>query len=454
MYNLHMKKRIDTEWILFSLTLIFFVTTVLFCRHFHFFNLIPEGSVKQNVEAAANISMELTGMAVCSFLYASLIISGRKNKFHTFFQQMLFFEDLILFSDSLSWLIAGKVQFNTLLIIVNAVFFICAGMIFLLFWGSEIEIMNLKDSIPKVIFYGIRVCSVLYFLSVLLNLKFGFYYTIKDAIYSDQNHFLLYIFPLIICLVLLYYACTVKIMFKIKLPYILMAFIPILTIIIQSVSHSLSLMYMSVLAVIIILYINIHVKLGFQIEEFKNKVMISQIQPHFMYNTLTTIKALCREDPELASSTITRFADYLRGNMDFSSLETTIPFEKELVHTKNYIAIEALRFDNINFEFQIEDSDFEVPALVVQPMVENAVRHGVRGKKDGHILIRTFADEKFHNIVIQDNGKGLDKTQFNGSRTHIGFKNTRLRIERIVHGKFKIESVPEKGVTITMRIPK
>ncbi|MBQ5498645.1 MAG: hypothetical protein IIT73_02455, partial [Treponema sp.] len=81
-------------------------------------------------------------------------------------------------------------------------------------------------------------------------------------------------------------------------------------------------------------------------------------------------------------------------------------------------------------------------------------RHGVRNRKDGHILVHTFADEAFHNIVVQDNGKGFVKGQFNGSRTHIGLTNTRVRIERIVHGTFKIDSIPEKGVTITMRIPK
>lgn len=450
-----MKEKNITGWGLFFLTLVFFISALFCCQHFHFFNLIPGGTIKENIEAAANISMELTGMAVCSFLYASLIISEKKNRFRSLFQQLLFFEDLILFCDCISWIISGKLSYNSLLIVSNAVFLVCAGIIFQLFWNSEIEIMNIRTSIPKPVLYGIRIAAVTYYFSVFLNIKFGFYYTISNAMYFPGKYrYLQYIFPAIVCLVLLYYACTVKILVKIKLPYILMAIVPLITIIIQNASYSLSLMYMSVLAVIIILYINIHVNLGFKIEEFKNKVMISQIQPHFMYNTLTTIKALCREDPGLAAKTITNFADYLRCNMDFASLETTIPFEKELKHTKTYVEIEKLRFDNITFEFNIEDSDFEVPALVVQPMVENAVRHGVRNRKDGHILVHTFADEAFHNIVVQDNGKGFVKGQFNGSRTHIGLTNTRVRIERIVHGSFKIDSIPEKGVTITMRIPK
>ena len=450
-----MKKRNATEWLLFSLTTVFFITAVLCCRYFHFFSLIPDGTIKENTEAAANISMELTGMAVCSFLFISLIISEKKNRFLSLFQMLLFFEDLILFSDCFSWILSGKPEYNTILTASNAVFSICAGIIFLLFWDSEIEIMNIRPSVPKAVLYGIRIAAAAYFSSVFLNIKFGFYYTISNATYVPGRHrYLQYLFPALVCLVLLHYACSVRILLKIKLPYILMAVVPLIAIVIQNTSYSLSLMYMSVLAVIIIIYINIHVNLGFKIEEFRNKVMISQIQPHFMYNTLATIKALCREDPGLAAKTITNFADYLRGNMDFASLETTIPFERELRHTKTYTEIEMLRFDNITFEFNIEDSDFEVPALVVQPMVENAVRHGVRNRKDGRILVHTFDDGSFHNIVIRDNGRGFDKTQFNGSRTHIGLTNTRLRIERIVHGTFKIDSIPGEGVTVTMRIPK
>ncbi|MBO4385533.1 MAG: hypothetical protein J5817_00790, partial [Treponema sp.] len=93
-----MKEKNITEWGLFVLTLALFITALFCCRYFHFFNLIPDGTIKENIEATANISMELTGMAVCSFLYASLIISEKKNRFRMLFQQLLFFEDLILFS--------------------------------------------------------------------------------------------------------------------------------------------------------------------------------------------------------------------------------------------------------------------------------------------------------------------------------------------------------------------
>lgn len=448
-------KKSLNEIVLFVITILLFVVSIFCCINFHFFNLFPEGSVHDNVEAGANVVMEMFGMAVCSFLYFSVFIDDRKSRFRSLFLDLLFFEDLILFLDSFSWFIGGKPQFNTLLIIVNCLFYLCAGIIFITFWGTEIEVMNITSVIKKRDLYAIRVMTILYFISVLINLKFGFYYHIEDGHYLRGSVFWTeYIFPLFVSLVILFYALKIKTFWKLKIPYILMALLPVAVILLQTLAYSLSLMYISVLAAIFVLYMNVQVDMGRKIEEYKNRVMISQIQPHFMYNTLTTIKALCRVDPDLASKTITNFADYLRGNMDFASLETTIPLERELKHTKIYTEIEALRFDNITFEFKIEDENFDIPALCIQPMVENAVRHGVRSKKDGHILIRTYSDENYHNIVIKDNGKGFDNAQFNGSRTHIGLLNTQMRIERLVNGKFEVESVPDQGVTITMRIPK
>jgi len=443
------------EIALFALTVFLFATSVFCCIKFHFFNLFPQGSVHENVEAGANVVMEMFGMAVCSFLYFSVFIDDRKSRFRSLFLDLLFFEDLILFLDSFSWFIGGKPQFNTLLIIVNCLFYLCAGIIFITFWGTQIEVMNITSIIRKRDLYAIRVMTIAYFISVLLNLKFGFYYRVEGGHYLRGSvAWTEYIFPFFVSLVILFYALKIKTFWKLKIPYILMAVLPVVVILLQTFAYSLSLMYISVLAAIFVLYMNVQVDMGRKIEEYKNRVMISQIQPHFMYNTLTTIKALCRVDPDLASKTITNFADYLRGNMDFASLETTIPLERELKHTRIYTEIEALRFDNITFEFKIEDENFEIPALCIQPMVENAVRHGVRSRKDGHILIHTYSDENFHNVVIKDNGKGFDNAQFNGSRTHIGLLNTQMRIERLVNGKFEVESVPEQGVTITMRIPK
>ena len=430
-----------SQWILFALD-------VFLCATNHFFSL--------STEAVANIVMEMFGMVICGFLYFSVLIDDRKSKFRDLFLFMIFHECLILFLDSTTWFMQFKPQFTLLLKIVNCLFFVLGTEIITLFWNTQVEIMNLKSRAKKPLFVVIQILALVQIIATFLNVFFGYFYTIENAnfITNKTTGNLQYIYSMIIFIVSLYFAITTKTSMKIKAPFIAINILPLCVSILQLFHYTLSFMYISVLAALIILYVNIQVDMGHRIEEFKNKVMISQIQPHFMYNTLTTIKALCRVEPDLAAKTITNFADYLRGNMDFASLETTIPFEKELNHTRIYTEIEALRFDNIKFEFQIEDIDFEIPALTVQPMVENAVRHGVRSKPDAHILIHTYAEENYHVVVIKDNGKGFDHAQFNGSRTHIGLLNTRLRVERLVNGKFSAESIPGQGVTITIKIPR
>lgn len=436
------------EIIIFLIQPVLFITDILLCIKGHFFSL--------STEAAANIVMEMFGMVICGFLYFSVLIDDRKSRFRDLFLFMLFHECLILFLDSTTWFMQYKPQFSTLSTICNCLFFVLGTEIITLFWNTEVEIMNLKNRAKKWLFVVIQILAVIQIIAIILNVFFGYFYTIENTNYvpTPKTGGLQYIYSMIVFIVSLYFAVTTKTSFKIKAPFIAINILPLFVSILQQFHYTLSFMYISVLAALIILYINIQVDMGRRIEEFKNKVMISQIQPHFMYNTLTTIKALCKVEPDLAAKTITNFADYLRGNMDFASLSSTIPFEKELNHTRIYTEIEALRFDNIKFEFNIEDKDFEIPALTVQPMVENAVRHGVRSKPDAHILIHTYAEENYHVVVIKDNGKGFDHAQFNGSRTHIGLLNTRLRVERLVNGKFDAESIPGEGVTITIKIPK
>ena len=114
----------------------------------------------------------------------------------------------------------------------------------------------------------------------------------------------------------------------------------------------------------------------------KNKIaiMMSQIQPHFLYNTLTTIKALVGQDPAQAQAVITEFSSYLRTNMDSLDLTTPVDFTKELEHTKTYTKIEQLRFPDLEVEYDIKDINFRLPSLSVQPMVENAIKHGLRNR--------------------------------------------------------------------------
>lgn len=191
----------------------------------------------------------------------------------------------------------------------------------------------------------------------------------------------------------------------------------------------------------------------------KVSVMLGQIQPHFLYNTLVVIRQLCDINPKTAKEAVTEFATYLRGNLDSLTLNTTIPFEKEMDHIENYISLEKKRFgDKINVEYDFECLDFSVPALTVQTIVENAIRHGVTKKKEGGtVTIKTR--ESIYNYIVEvhDDGVGMDLTkppEYNDNRSHIGLDNVRKRVETMCNGEVLFVSTPNIGTTVYMSLPK
>ncbi len=188
--------------------------------------------------------------------------------------------------------------------------------------------------------------------------------------------------------------------------------------------------------------------------EQRIQIMISQIQPHFLYNTLSTIQALCHADPEMAAEISGKFGTYLRQNLDSLNQADLIPFSKELEHTKIYSDIEQIRFPSIQVNYDVVDSDFLLPALTLQPMVENAIRHGVRARKQGIINVTVQKLEGCYEIKIEDNGKGFDVTKLDSmENTHIGLRNVKGRIENLCNGEFQIESVEDEGTCVTIRVP-
>ena len=189
----------------------------------------------------------------------------------------------------------------------------------------------------------------------------------------------------------------------------------------------------------------------------KIKLMLGQIQPHFLYNAIGTIRALCVRRPEEARNALDYFAKYLRANMDSISEEGCIPFEKELDHVKSYLYIEKLRFgDLLEIEYDIKTTEFECPPLMLQTMVENAVKHGLLPKKDGgRIKIATAQTGSCYEIKIEDDGVGFDTTKpLEEGRSHIGVDNTRQRVMALCNGSLNIGSRIGIGTTITITIPK
>ena len=111
--------------------------------------------------------------------------------------------------------------------------------------------------------------------------------------------------------------------------------------------------------------------------------MLSQIRPHFLFNTLNSIYVLCEKDPEVAQKAIGEFSEYLRGNFEGLENETVIPFSREIEHVRHYLNLEKMRFGSLlHVIYDLDGSEFMIPPLTLQPLAENAVKHGIMRKKD------------------------------------------------------------------------
>ncbi len=189
-------------------------------------------------------------------------------------------------------------------------------------------------------------------------------------------------------------------------------------------------------------------------DDKKIEIMMSQIQPHFMYNTLSTIQALCLTDPKKAFTTAEKFGTYLRNNIGSLNKNSLVPFKQEFEHTRVYSEIEMIRFPNIRIDYDIEDEEFELPALTLQPVVENAIRHGVRIRKTGSIWIIVKTENGYHEIIVRDNGKGFDVDKYmNADEEHYGLKTIKERLESLCGGELEVESTIDVGTTVTIKVP-
>ena len=190
-------------------------------------------------------------------------------------------------------------------------------------------------------------------------------------------------------------------------------------------------------------------------------MMLSQIQPHFLFNAMTSIRALCDENPQSAKAAMGDLAVYLRGNMDSLSSSVPIPFTKEMGHLESYLALERIRFeDRLNVDYKIEADDFCVPALTIQPLVENAIKHGIAKKENGGtVTIHTYRTDEGVVIEVSDDGVGVEFTSIealsekNDGRSHIGLKNVKSRVSDMCKGTFEFESVKGQGTIVTILIP-
>ena len=195
--------------------------------------------------------------------------------------------------------------------------------------------------------------------------------------------------------------------------------------------------------------------LNAELAESRISTMMSQIRPHFIYNTLGSIEQLCKLDPQKAQELVHNFAKYLRGN--FGELDNPRPIlmSQEMEHVHHYVSIENLRFPDMTFTFEMNTEDFRIPALTIQPIVENAIKHGLmKLPKGGTVRVVSYATDSDFCISVVDDGVGFDTGALSEDRHHVGIRNIRERLKVMVNGTLEIESAVGEGTRVLIKIPK
>jgi signal transduction histidine kinase len=201
-------------------------------------------------------------------------------------------------------------------------------------------------------------------------------------------------------------------------------------------------------------------RLQTQLTQAQLEALKMQLHPHFLFNTLHSISALLHRDPDTADRMIARLGDFLRLTLENSGA-AEVSLQKELEFLTCYLEIERVRFqDRLTTSLEVEPAalDAPVPNLILQPIVENALRHGVaRSAAPGRIEISAKRENGSLRIRVRDNGPGLAAITRpeDGFKEGLGLKNTRARLEQLYGAshRFEISNGPGGGLVVTLVIP-
>nr|WP_318038005.1 histidine kinase [uncultured Faecalibacillus sp.] len=372
----------------------------------------------------------------------------------------------LLLSDAVAWGSRGASGTLNYFIVRASNFFVflMCDVIFLLF--HYFVCLSLfkgkkKSFSSKFPYYIGLVAILLVIISQFTNLYY--YIDIHNYYHRNTYHFISIVLPLLgmvidFSLLIKYRDKLSKTMFISMLSYIVL---PLISSIILIFYYGISLTNIAISISMIFMFISAMIEQSQELikreketADLKINLMISQVTPHFIFNTLTTIQQLCTKDPQEAKETIGDFSKYLRENIETLNGNELISFKNELEHVESYVKIEKKRFGNrINVEYNIQEKNFLIPAMSLQVLVENAIKHGICKKENGGTIFIETKRER-NNIILQvkDDGVGFDIKRLD-EKGHTGLNNLENRLNSLCSGTLKIKTQIGKGTDIKVYLP-
>lgn len=363
-------------------------------------------------------------------------------------------------------LIKANYTSDPFIISFYTVFYIFNNIEALLLYLYTVEYINLEKKTRKTLnLVNLALFSIFVILDIV-NIFTGIFFTSISGEYTRSKTMLISQgYQLILFIVV--FVITVfnkKLKLREKLAFGSYCILPLIAIILQNTFKGYAIAYLSIIIAIEMLFLFLNVTRNIQLseEQEKNKeaqikIMMSQIQPHFIYNSLSSISTLIPIDPKKAQKSLDDFTEYLRHNLSSLTQTNLIPFEDELRHIQTYVSLEKVRFnERLNVIYDIQTTDFYVPPLSLQPLVENAVKHGILKKVEGGtLLFKTEEVEDAYIVTIKDDGVGFDAKELQiDTNKHFGINNIKHRLTTMCHAELLIKSEPNKGTLATVKFYK
>ncbi len=423
------------------------------------------------IEQIFDVTFEIWGALFCVMAAISTMVPGRKDEASRKLVQMELINAMLLICDTFAWIFRGNVSTlgyymvrisNYLVFVLNYCLLVGLTYYVMSFIDKDRQLLR----IMKILIHAIALVGIAL---VTVNAFTGyFYYFDATNHYTRGPGFAItqvwgYMGIVINVILMVHYREHFS---KRRLvSFLAFLVLPLISVILQTLHYGISLNNMAYTIAVLMAFVVNQVEKGEvlmkqqeELNDMQLKVVLSQIQPHFLYNSLNAIYFIAGKDAKKAQEAISQFSDYLRGNLDSLKKTEPVHFEEELNHVTNYLNLELLRFeDELAVEYDIQVEDFVLPALSLQPLVENAVKYGVGKSEDGGtVTISTRETDREYIVEVKDDGIGFDMTKApnDTSRSHIGIQNVRDRVRRMVDGDLVLESAPGQGTVATIYIPK
>ena len=408
----------------------------------------------------ANFAISVSSLVI-SLLGLLLMVFFRRFKLESRSLFLIFYSLLIGYTAStLVSELSGSVLLSRISLFLSSLFpilLILPIYLYLLRCAGKTRRNNLMSHMI-VVLMGVYLALLVY-----TQFTTDIYYFTPDNVYHRGPLYLLLLIPPVLLLamnLIEVYRCRSALTRRQRTAFLIYCLIPLVSMVIQMCFYGLLMIVLGVSASVLFMSA---FHLIDQAEQYRRQVqenarqrasiLVLQMRPHFIYNTLLSIYYLCKTDPGKAQQVILDFSSYLKKNFTAIASEDSVPFTEELEHTRAYLAVEKARHeDKLFVEFDTPVTMFRLPPLTLQPIVENAVKYGVSPGLDPlHLSIITRESGEGITLLVEDTGPGYTAPE--DDKPHIALDNIRQRLKITCGGTLNIEPLEEGGTRVTVFLP-